>query len=283
MTETMHPPLRDRLLTLIKHPQFYWWCGHVCLVMNAFLYFMSVLSLHPQLTYYKRAYSGALVSYGIVLWKATGGELLRKLDMEFIRNENVQYFALAFYWYSYHPITVTLLPFLVFSTFHVLAYIPSALAPMLFPEETEDNVNSDSATVQHVCRQIKQITDEHHELAMQVAAYIEVVGVMGQLILGVISFQTSFLALIVFAHFLRLRYFSSPYTRQALWDTTEQLDRWFLPLADDPRRYAQTASKIYANAKGIVIRYGSGSLTDDSNEPTTTTTTTTTTPRQGQN
>lgn len=24
--------------------------------------------------------------------------------MEFIRNENVQYFALAFYWYSYQPI-----------------------------------------------------------------------------------------------------------------------------------------------------------------------------------
>lgn len=25
--------------------------------------------------------------------------------MSFVRNENVQYFALAFYWYSYHPIT----------------------------------------------------------------------------------------------------------------------------------------------------------------------------------
>lgn len=56
----------------IQHPQFYWWCGHVCMVANALLYFMSVLSLHPYSSYYKRAYAGSLVSYGIVIWKSIG-------------------------------------------------------------------------------------------------------------------------------------------------------------------------------------------------------------------
>ena len=32
-------------------------------------------------------------------------QIPKRFDMEFIGNENVQYFALAFYWYSYHPIT----------------------------------------------------------------------------------------------------------------------------------------------------------------------------------
>lgn len=83
------------------------------------------------------------------------------------------------------------------------------------------------------------------------------------------SFQTSILALIVFAHFLRLRYYLSPYTRDAIHQTTAQLDQWLLPLANDPRRYAQIISKIYSNAKGIIIRYGSASQTSTTTTPTT--------------
>ncbi|KAI8144527.1 hypothetical protein BJV82DRAFT_607615 [Fennellomyces sp. T-0311] len=245
---TDHPPLTERLITLAKHPQFYWWCGHVCLVFNALLYFTSVLSLHPYTGYYKRAHAGSLISYGIVIWKSVG--IPKRFDMEVIGNENVQYFALAFYWYSYHPITVTLVPFFIFSLFHMFAYIPSAIMPVLFPEES-------NSPIAQACRSIKQYTDEHHEMAMQLAAYVEVVGVMGQLLLGVLSFQTSVLALIVFAHFLRLRYYLSPYTREALHDASAKLDQWILPLANDPRRWAQIMCKVYVNVKGLVIRYGS--------------------------
>lgn len=73
------------------------------------------------------------------------------------------------------------------------------------------------------------------------------------------SFQTSVLALIIFAHFLRLRYLFSNYTRDALHEATAWLDQWFLPLAADERQAAQLASKLYKNTKGIVIRYGSTS------------------------
>lgn len=122
----------------------------------------------------------------------------KKFDMGFIRNENVQYFALAFYWYSYQPIigkvrmvdrvimlndscvmyTVTLVPFLVFSLFHMFAYIPNGIAPTFFP-------NNDNPMVAQACQSIKHYTDSNHETAMQLAAYVEVIGVMGQLVLGV--------------------------------------------------------------------------------------------------
>ena len=61
----------------------------------------------------------------------------------------------------------------------MFAYIPSAIIPAIFP------IDSNSTVVQ-TCRSIKQYTDEHHEMAMQLAAYVEVVGVLGQLLLGVI-------------------------------------------------------------------------------------------------
>lgn len=74
---------------------------------------------------------------------------------------------------------MTLVPFFIFSLFHAFAYIPSVLAPTLLPE-------NNNAMVVQVCQLIKQYTDEHHETAMQLAAYAEVVGVMSQLLIGVV-------------------------------------------------------------------------------------------------
>ena len=79
------------------------------------------------------------------------------------------------------------------------------------------------------------------------------------------SFRTSILALIVFAHFLRLRYYLSPYTREALHETTAKLDQWILPLGQDPRRWAQISCKLYVNIKAIVVRYGSATTPNNSN------------------
>ena len=76
---------------------------------------------------------------------------------------------------------VTLVPFFIFSLFHMFAYIPSVITPVLFPEEH-------SSPIAQACQSIKQYTDEHHEMAMQLAAYVEVVGVMGQLLLGVLRY-----------------------------------------------------------------------------------------------
>ncbi|KAG0174203.1 hypothetical protein DFQ29_007565, partial [Apophysomyces sp. BC1021] len=147
--------------------------------------------------------------------------LSKGLDMDFFRDENVQYFALAFYWYSYQPIT--------------------------------DNT-------------IKQYKDDYNEMAMQFAAFAEVVGVMGRLTVGVLLFRTSVLALIVFGHFLRLRYYLSPYTRDAVHYATAQLDQWLLSPTADPR-VPQLVSKLYANMKDIVIRYGSATAAVQSNSP----------------
>lgn len=74
--------------------------------------------------------------------------------------------------------TVTLVPFLVFSLFHMFAYIPSGIAPTFSPK-------NDNPMVAQTCQSIKQYTDANHETAMQLAAYVEVIGVMGQLVLGV--------------------------------------------------------------------------------------------------
>lgn len=71
-------------------------------------------------------------------------------------------------------------------------------------------------------------------------------------------FRTSVLALIVFVHFLRLRYFLSSYTRDALKYTTLQLDQWFIvPSTGTTEKSTLTViSNIYISIKRLVSRYG---------------------------
>lgn len=84
--------------------QFYWWLGHVCVVCNGLIYFSSVLSLNANVSYYKRAFLGALLSYAVVIYNSIGVTHTR-ISMDLLCDENVHYLVIAFYWYSYQPIT----------------------------------------------------------------------------------------------------------------------------------------------------------------------------------
>jgi hypothetical protein len=65
----------------------------------AFIIFRTVLFRSIPLTIYKLLYTGTLVSYAIVCYKAYG---VPRADVAFIRkafvDENVQYALLAFWW-----------------------------------------------------------------------------------------------------------------------------------------------------------------------------------------
>jgi hypothetical protein len=64
------------------------------------------------------------------------------------------------------------------------------------------------------------------------------------------------LALIIFSHFVRLRYYLSPHTQQAVLQSTASLDHWLLPPTNHPR-VPPWLSKVYLNLRGMLARYGS--------------------------
>jgi hypothetical protein len=74
----------------------------------------------------------------------------------------------------------------------------------------------------------------------------------------------------VFIHFLRLRYYISDYTKEAIQNTTVHLDKWLL-LPSTPNtklkfRQSTTAltviSNIYLSTKRLIICYGSISASE---------------------
>ncbi|KAI8084018.1 uncharacterized protein B0P05DRAFT_535858 [Gilbertella persicaria] len=228
--------------TLIQQRQFYWWLGHVCVFFNGLVYFSSVLSFHPNTACYKRAYLGALVSYAIVIYNSIG-VTHTSLNRTFLSDENVHYFVIAFYWFSCPPMTVTLIPFFIFSLFHTLAFIRTHLFHTYIPT---------CSLVSQLDSNIKYFIDHQHKHAMYYVAYIEVVVIMTRIALGVIIWHTSVLALIVFTHFIRLRYCLSSYTQEAVHTAVFYLDDLLLA-RNNPS--PTVISHIYSSIKRLVVRY----------------------------
>ncbi|CEG72222.1 hypothetical protein RMATCC62417_07813 [Rhizopus microsporus] len=251
MTTDSVNSVSSRLNTLVQEKQFYWWLGHIYIVLNSVFYFSSVLSFHANPVYYKRAYMGALLSYAIVIYNSIRANK-EAFDIHILCDENVHYFVIAFYWYSAPPIAVTLIPFVIFSIFHMLTYTRTNIIPLFIPKKK----NTQGLFIEKIDHQIKLFTERQHNTAIKLAAYIEIIVISLRLVLGIFMFSTSILSIIVFIHFLRLRYYLSNESREAMHQISYHMDQWLL-MPKEKRSTTQAAvANIYFNIKRFMIRYG---------------------------
>lgn len=77
---------------------------------------------------------------------------------------------------------------------------------------------------------------------MKVVAYTELV-IFARVFLGAITFQTSILAPLVFAHFLRQRYYQSSFTRDAIATSDREINK-FVHKEGIPPAVAQVWEKV---------------------------------------
>ncbi|GJJ77695.1 transmembrane protein 33 [Entomortierella parvispora] len=242
------PKPANTLLTLIKGPQFVWWLGHVILLFCTAMYLPYWLTFNYKAGahWYTRAFVGALISYGVVVYKSFPEF---KFDAQFLQSviveENVQYFLMAIFWWRSTPMLAPLIPYVVFAFFNALNYTRTNLLPAFMPGNASAGI----------ARQIQTWTEKNHGPAMALVAIIEVIGVMGSLILGAITFQSSFLSPIVYANFLRFRYFFNTHTRSAFALIRARLDALILPPTGNPKIPPKVV-QAYTLLQGAVTRFG---------------------------
>jgi hypothetical protein len=56
----------------MQNPQFAWFLGHVAVLAGTLFYFFSLITFKSNPRAYSTAYLGALVSYGVVVYKSLG-------------------------------------------------------------------------------------------------------------------------------------------------------------------------------------------------------------------
>jgi hypothetical protein len=224
--------------------------------------------------WYTLAYLGAIVSYGVVVYKSFGVPQLNKAYIQRAAfDENVQYLLLAVYWWFNKPIFFTLVPYVTFSLFHVLTFVRTTVIPMIFPHSSspastrsDDSAatpaSSSAAAPARAAKTIQTWVKANYDPAMRFVAYSEV-AIFARVLFGAMLFRNSLLAPLFYAHFLRLRFYMSSFTRTAFQHVNSVLDgytqhsqcpvavrRGYLMLTDLVSRYASTVLSVQNQPAG---------------------------------
>ncbi|KAJ3839925.1 hypothetical protein F5878DRAFT_93456 [Lentinula raphanica] len=233
---------------------YLWASGHFILLLCALRYFFAYATFHNVSSiWYKACYTGALLSYAIVCQKSLG---IPQLNAAYVKkallDENVQYFLLAFYWWSSKPIAITLIPYMIFSLFHALTFTRTTLMPQFLPPGPP--ATADGPPTPHpLAKRLQVWVKANYDTAMKAVAFAELI-IFVRVLLGALIFRNSIMSPISYAHFLRQRWYHSNFTRNAVAYTVARID------ATVDGQGNAALSNVWAKGKELVARWGGSTL-----------------------
>lgn len=222
-------PLGQRLAALAQTLQFAWFAGHVTLLLASLRYGLSYITFNYNSKWatftYRLGFLSACVTYGIVVYKAyrararagkQGGVVALATD------ENVQYLVMALVWLFSRQIPIALLPFTVYSIFHVATYVRSNLIPTIQPPPAAAAGGKPPASA--ASEAIGKFVKEYYDGSMTLVALLEIAlwfRVLGSALL----FQKgSWILLVVYTVFFRARVAQSAFVQEAISQVTARID-----------------------------------------------------------
>ncbi|KAI9757898.1 MAG: hypothetical protein M1815_005872 [Lichina confinis] len=225
-------PLTQRLLALVQTLQFGWFSGHVVLIFATIQYFISYITLRYYNWWaqgsYRLAFFAAAVTYGVVVYKAyrarmRSGSRQANTPLVLVTDENVQYLAMALVWLLSRQIPLAMLPFAIYSIFHVATYFRTNLVPVISPsprERTADGKPPPNALADSLGRFVK----EYYDASMGFVALLEI-ATWVRVLLSFLTFSRGAIILFVaYTAFLRARYAQSGFMQSIVQQLTARVD-----------------------------------------------------------
>ncbi|CAG59455.1 uncharacterized protein GVI51_G03641 [Nakaseomyces glabratus] len=200
--------VKDRFLKVAKSLQFAWFAGHFLVVVSSLLYLFRFCE-----TLYRCAYVGVLASFGIITYQQG---LHQQLSLSLLTNENVLYFALALVWFFTPRFSLSLVPYFMFSVFHVLVYLKTTLLPQVFNQTVE----SKSKVVMF----IDKFVLDYNERCMYWVSTTELLMLFLLFVRAVLFFSRSWIVLVVFTLFIKVKYETSKYMQAAFAQWRVRMD-----------------------------------------------------------
>ncbi|KAJ5176518.1 uncharacterized protein N7482_002395 [Penicillium canariense] len=234
-------PLVERLKALAQTLQFAWFVGHLTLLLSVCRYTLSFILFNYYSSSariaYRLAFISAAVTYGIVVYK---GHFARgvsgsvpQIVTKLISDENVQYLGMALVWLYSRQLILALLPFSVYSVFHVATYSRMYLIPTLQPSSpgaaggaspTSPSGSKPAGKQNPLSETIGRFIKQYYDASMGVVASLEILLLL-RLVLSAITFSKgSWVLLVVYLAFFRARYAQSSFVQQAVRQLTARAD-----------------------------------------------------------
>ncbi|KAL3469969.1 hypothetical protein BJX99DRAFT_240323 [Aspergillus californicus] len=239
----MAPPsnvsLVERLKSLAQTLQFAWFVGHVTLLGSVSRYFLSYVTFNyysnaAQVSY-RLAFISAAVTYGIVVYKGhvARGRLqgsLPSIVLKLAGDENVQYLGMAIVWLYSRQVPLALLPFCVYSIFHVATYTRAHLLPTLQPASVPAGSPASPSGARGAAKQsplaetIGKFVKQYYDASMDLVAGLEI-ALLFRLAVALLTFSKgSFVLLFVYLTFFRARFSQSSFVQQGVRHFTARVD-----------------------------------------------------------
>ncbi|KAF2472821.1 uncharacterized protein BDR25DRAFT_258288 [Lindgomyces ingoldianus] len=228
-------PLGQRLAALAQTLQFAWFCGHVTLLLSMLRYSLSYVTFNAASRWaavsYRFAFMSATVTYGIVVYKAYRARMRSGKQggiISLATDENVQYLTnpltvMALVWLFSRQIPLAVLPFAVYSVFHVATYVRSNLLPTIQPPPSSASPSA-KPKPNAASETIGKFVKEYYDGSMTLVAILEIAlwfRVFGSALL----FQKgSWILLCVYTVFFRARYAQSSFVQGAITQLVGRVD-----------------------------------------------------------
>lgn len=202
-------------IALVKTLQFAWFAGHATTLLCTAFCFVGMSE-----TFYRIAYLGVLESFGIITYQHY---FLKRKSFDkgaispaaLVQNGDVLYFALAFLWFVTPRFSLSLIPYAMFSLFHVLIYLKSILLPEVLGLNTEN-----SKLVSFIANYVRN----YNERCMYWVGSIELGLLFSLFVKAVLCYQRSWILLVAYSLFIKIRYENSKYMKAAFGQWRVRLD-----------------------------------------------------------
>ncbi|KIX97633.1 uncharacterized protein Z520_06411 [Fonsecaea multimorphosa CBS 102226] len=232
-------PLGERLAKVATTLQFAWFCGHFTLLLSVFRYGLSYLTFNyysrwAQVTY-RLAFISAVATYGIVVFKAyrarvKPGAKIGSTAFLLLSDENVQYLLISLVWLFARQVPLALLPFTVYSVFHVATYtrtiiIPTFQPPKATASSTPASPSASKPAQSPLANSIGRFVKEYYDGSMMLVALLEI-ALWFRLLMSALTFSKgSWILLGIYTVFLRARYSQSQFVQGAFLQMGARIDQ----------------------------------------------------------
>jgi hypothetical protein len=210
---------------------------------------------------YRFAFLSAAATYGIVVYKTwrarqktgakqPGGAL------GYLSDENVQYLVMALVWLFNPQYPLALLPYGIYSVFHVATYVGSTLLPTVFPPTlipppAGTSPGAKPQYTQHPASDaIKTFVKRYYDSSMPVVSSLEIL-LWIRLLLAAIFFQRrSWILIAVYTAFLRARFAQSSHVQGSFSQLEARIDNLIGAQGTPP-----VARQVWDGVKGTARQF----------------------------
>ncbi|KAL0471661.1 hypothetical protein QR685DRAFT_210293 [Neurospora intermedia] len=257
-------PLAQRIQKLAQTLQFAWFAGHATLLLCVTRYAFSWLRMNyygrmAQFCY-RTTFLSAALTYGIVVYKTwrarqkTGAKPANVVS--YLTDENVQYLLLALVWLVMPQYPIAMLPFAIYSVFHVATYTRANLIPTIMPPTKVAPAAGASPSAKPQYTQhpmsdaIGSFVKQYYDSSMSVVANIELLLWIRILLSAIIFQRRSWILLVIYTVFLRTRFAQSSHVQNSFSTFEARIDNLIGAQGTPP-----AARQAWETVKGLARQF----------------------------